>query len=113
MQFLIALVIIIIFLLYAGALFFPTMIQLAINLPILAIILLRAKGDILVDYRGIDYIVSFILAAIIYFSTKGFFDQLPFWELTSYLLLGFLIAQFAIYTHIKEQIREQLKQRKR
>ena len=99
--------IIILVIIYTVWAFFPFFLMFAVNIPILAIILLRAWAEIERRHRGIDYLVGLLLAFLLFFVFADAFQQTVLWPSTSVVLIMFLLVQVSTFFKIKERIRKQ------
>src|SRR3989344_1093311 len=99
--------IIILVIIYTVWAFFPFFLMFAVNIPILAIILLRAWAEIERRHRVIDYLVGLLLAFLLFFVFADAFQQTVLWPSTSVVLIMFLLVQVSTFFKIKERIRKQ------
>lgn len=107
MIFEIAIIIMIIFFIYVFALYSPILLELVFNLPVLYLLYLFSYRDLLIDKNYYEYVTSFIVALLIFVFTRQFFLKLPFWQITSLLLLTFFFAKLALALNVRERMEHQ------
>lgn len=106
-----ALLILIVFLLYAGAIFFPVFLVLLYNIPILYVIFLIAKGDLVKLKYHYEYFTALLIGIIVFVFTINFFLKLPFWPITSFLILVLLLARLEVIIGLKKTLNRSLVER--
>lgn len=89
---------------YIGWIFFKTAIELILNGPLLYFVYLRARLHIFKQNKGMEYAIALLISGMIFLVTYGMFAQLPFWPITSYLVLAYAIAELLIRHEIKYKV---------
>jgi len=96
---------------YIGWVYFQTALELILNIPLLYIVYLRFQLHVLKQNKGMEYAMGLIISGLIFVMTYGLFVQLPFWPITSFIFLAYLIAELLIYHEIKHKIVDVMKRR--
>ncbi|MFH1317063.1 MAG: hypothetical protein ABII01_06090 [Candidatus Woesearchaeota archaeon] len=101
--FIIIFIIVILGMLAIFGIFMQTIIELILNIPLLVIVYYRARYHIMRLDRLMEYVYAAAITAIFFLIGYGFFKRLPFWPITSFLFITFLIAWFMISKDIKKK----------
>jgi|SRR3989344_5646663 len=98
--FIIALIILIAFFIYTAIIAYPLFVMLLLNIPVLYLAYLVIYGDVVQAKRHYEYFTGLLIGSIIFIFTQTFFIKLPFWEITSFVVLVVLIAKLAYHSGV-------------
>jgi hypothetical protein len=94
--FITALVVMIIFFIYLGWMFFVPVIELIINGAIIYALFLRGHAEIVKEKKHGFYMGAAVAAMIVYVIGGNFLSGLHVWGITTFLILAFVLAQVGV-----------------
>ena len=96
---------------YIGWVYFQTAIELILNVPLLYIVYLRFQLHVFKQNKGMEYAIGLLISGLVFVMTYGLFVKLPFWPITSFIFLAYLIAELLIWHEIKNKVVDVVKRR--